>query len=239
MRLALALLSAGVLFVAARPATAQRDVAAFDPSGYWVAVVTEDWKFRMVTPAKGVYDGVPLNAAGRQLADTWDPGAAQDPDCRNYGAASLLRMPGRLRIDWADTQTLRIVSDAGNQTRLLRFGPEPESATSASRQGSSVAEWQYAPGQSSRDGASLAGDLKVVTTRLEPGFLRPNGVPQGAAALVTEYFNVHRAPNGDDWLVVTIVVADPQYLSRPYVTSAHFKRVASDAGWHPTPCVEP
>jgi hypothetical protein len=32
---------------------APRDTAPFDLTGYWTAVVTEDWRWRMVTPQKG------------------------------------------------------------------------------------------------------------------------------------------------------------------------------------------
>ncbi len=55
------------------PPPAAREAAALDLTGYWVSVVVEDWKWRMVTPKKGVYDSLPLNPAGRKLADTWDP----------------------------------------------------------------------------------------------------------------------------------------------------------------------
>src|SRR5579864_8551569 len=48
-------------------------VAPIDLTGYWVSIVTEDWRFRMITPPKGDVVGVPLNAAGRKIADTWDP----------------------------------------------------------------------------------------------------------------------------------------------------------------------
>ena len=44
-----------------------------DFTGYWVSVVTEDWLYRMVTPAKGDYSSVPLNPEGRKVADAWDP----------------------------------------------------------------------------------------------------------------------------------------------------------------------
>ena len=47
--------------------------APFDPSGYWVAVVTEDWRYRMVTPDKGDFPGVPVNAAGRKIAEAVGP----------------------------------------------------------------------------------------------------------------------------------------------------------------------
>src|ERR1700741_2675352 len=38
------------------PPTA-RASAPIDLTGYWVAVVNEDWRYRMVTPAKGEYGG--------------------------------------------------------------------------------------------------------------------------------------------------------------------------------------
>ena len=55
------------------PPPTGRAAAPVDLTGYWVSVVTEDWRFRMVTPPKGDYASVPLNAEGRRVADTWDP----------------------------------------------------------------------------------------------------------------------------------------------------------------------
>ena len=49
-----------------------RAAAPIDVTGYWVSIVNEDWRWRMVTPPKGDYASVPLNDAGRKLADTWD-----------------------------------------------------------------------------------------------------------------------------------------------------------------------
>ena len=78
----------------------------------------------MVTPKKGVYDSLTLNAEGRRVGDTWDPAKdeAAGEQCRAYGAANIMRLPGRLHITWQDDNTLRIDTDAGTQTRLLRFG---------------------------------------------------------------------------------------------------------------------
>ena len=56
-----------------QPPASPRAIAPRDFTGYWVSIVTEDWRWRMVTPAKGDYDSVPLNADGRRTADTWDP----------------------------------------------------------------------------------------------------------------------------------------------------------------------
>ena len=74
-----------------------RAAAPFDVTGNWVSVVTEDWRWRMVTPAKGDYSSVPLNAEGRKAADAWDPSKAASDGCKPYGAAAIMRVPGRLR----------------------------------------------------------------------------------------------------------------------------------------------
>jgi hypothetical protein len=130
---------------AAVPGTA-RAIAPVDLTGNWVSIVTEDWRFRMVTPPKGDYASVPLNAAARAVADAWDPAkdTASGNACKSYGAAALMRVPGRLHISWQDDTTLKIETDAGTQTRLLHFvgtpGGEP------SWQGYSAAVWELAGG---------------------------------------------------------------------------------------------
>jgi hypothetical protein len=202
-------------------------------TGYWVSVVTEDWKFRMVTPPKGNYSGVPLNPAGRKMADAWDPAkdVAAGNQCRAYGAAGLMRVPGRLHITWENDTTLRIDTDAGKQTRLFRFSDTSDAGESL--QGFSSAEWEIA---TTGRGEARAGNLKAVTTHLLPGYLRRNGVPYSANTVLTEYYDRITAPNGDDWLVVSTEVKDPAYLSSPFITSTHFKKQADAKGWSPEAC---
>lgn len=233
----------------AAPATTAKASAPADLTGYWVSVVSEDWKFRMVTPPKGQYGNVPLSPEGRRVADSWDPAKdeAAGDQCKAYGAAGIMRLPGRLHITWENDNVLRIDTDAGTQARLLNFGSaQPAGAgAQASWQGSSVAQWQGGGGRGGgmpsvasigTTGVQPGGSLKVVTTRMRPGYLRKNGVPYGANATMTENFESHAAPNGDRWLVVTAIIEDPQYLGSPYVTSTNFKRLPDASGWNPTPC---
>src|SRR6202007_2231773 len=135
-----------------------REGAAIDLTGYWVSVIAEDWKFRRVTPRKGVYDSLMLNAEGRRVADAWDPAKdeAVGEQCRAYGAANIMRIPGRLHITWQDESTLKIETHAGTQPRLLHFTDSP--AAEPSWQGHSVAEWERTPGR-----GTTGGNLKVVT----------------------------------------------------------------------------
>src|SRR5438270_7866217 len=108
----------------AGPPPSPKDAAPMDLTGYWVSIVTEDWRYRMVTPAKGDYASVPLNAEGRKVADTWDPAKDETSgnQCKSYGAAAVMRVPGRLHITWENDNTLRVDTDAGTQTRLFHFG---------------------------------------------------------------------------------------------------------------------
>jgi hypothetical protein len=215
------------------PANA-REGAAIDLTGYWVSVIAEDWKFRMVTPRKGVYDSLMLNAEGRRVADTWDPARdeASGEQCRAYGAANIMRIPGRVHITWQDDNTLRLDADAGTQTRLFVFGAAP-AASEPSWQGQSIAEWQYAP---AARGAVRTGNLKVTTTSLRSGYVRRNGAPYSAKTTLTEYYDLNAMPNGDRWFTVTTKVEDPVYSRGPYLTTTDFKRLPDASGWNPTPC---
>ena len=80
------------------------------------------------------------------------------------------------------------------------------------------------------------GSLRVITTKLKPGYLRKNGVPYSANTVLTEYYDRVNEPDGDSHLVVTIRVEDPTYLAQPYLMSAHFKRQGDGSGWNPTSC---
>src|SRR2546427_5093716 len=128
----------------ASPPTA-RATAPFDITGYWVSVVTEDWRWRMVTPAKGDAISIPVNAAGQQAANAWDyaKDMAAGNQCRAYGAGGLMRLPTRLHITWQDDNTLKLETDAGQQTQLFRFdrSQSPLAAAGRTLQGNATAQW--------------------------------------------------------------------------------------------------
>ncbi|HTR36419.1 MAG TPA: hypothetical protein VMH80_10980 [Bryobacteraceae bacterium] len=249
--------------VNAQTPAAPRAVAPIDLTGYWVALVTEDWRYRMLNAPKGDYYSIPLNDEGRRVADTWNPqrDIAQGKQCMSYGAPNIMREPARLHITWANDETLKVEIDAGKQTRMFSFArPQPVTGE-ATVQGTSFAAWQtpqsiraylskmsaqdpntpgfreasMAPPPPPPDTRRLGGTLKVVTTHIRPGYIRNNGVPFSANAVMTEYYDVH-SRKGADYLVITQILDDPQYLNAPWIVSNQFRREADGSKWDPEPC---
>ena len=255
-----ALLAQAPVLPPAAPGT-PRAVAPIDMSGYWVSLVSEDWRIRMLTAPKGDYYSIPLTDEARRLADNWDAArdVAQSRQCLSYGAAGIMRVPGRLRFTWDNDTTLRLETDAGRQMRTFYFGARP-AATRPSSQGISMAQWhtpqstrEYTAkisaqdpntpgfpgntptGERPRDERNLGGSLRAVTNNMTPGYLRNNGVPYGAGATMIEFYSVHKV-GGVDYLVQTQIVEDPQYLLVPWVTTQNFKREADGSKWDPRGC---
>src|SRR5688500_3616405 len=161
------------------PATA-REAAPHDLTGNWVSVVTEDWRYRMMAAPAGDYQGLSLTPQAQEIANAWNPEAdtAAGMACKAYGAGGLMRIPTRLHIEWMNDNVLSIETDAGKQTRLLKFGPAQEGEGAGSLQGISNARWDLQR-ERGRAGPVVNGTLEVVTTAMQPGYLRRNGVPYG------------------------------------------------------------
>src|SRR6266700_3046594 len=208
------------------PPATPKAAAPIDLTGTWVPLITEDWRVRMVTPKKGDYESVPISAEGRKVADSWDPAKdeAAGEQCRSYGAPAIMRVPGRIRIAWENDNVLKVDTEAGSQTRRLLFGSAQQPASGQPTfQGYSEASWENLAG--GRNNQPRTGNLKVVTTRLRPGYLRKNGVPYSANAVVTELYDFITEASPDNarmYLVVNTEINDTHYLTKPFVTSTHF-----------------
>jgi hypothetical protein len=229
------------------PPPTPRAAAPIDLTGNWVSVITEDWRWRMVTAPKGDYASIPLNAEAKKVADAWDPEADEKAgqQCKAYGAPGLMRIPTRLRISWQDDTTLKVETDAGTQTRLLHFGDWKSPGGEPTLQGDTVATWETPRGGPRPTASSpneraqptaKAGHLKTVTTRLRPGYLRKNGVPYSDKTTMTEYWDLLKRSNGEEWVVITTVVEDPTYITNRWITSLNFKKEPNGAKWDPSPC---
>ena len=228
---------------AAAPTTPKAS-APIDITGHWVSLITDDWVYRMITPAKGDVSYVPLNPEGRRVADAWDPARDQaaGEQCKGYAAPAIMRLPSHVEITWQDDNTLKLDIDTGMQTRLFHFG-QPEAQGARSWQGWSAASWQlsgtteqFYPGPTSLGQIKRAGNLKVDTTNLRAGYLRKNGVPFSENAFMTEFYNLIVEDDGNQYLVIQTFVADPRYLTAHFVRTMQFKREPDGSKRNPVPC---
>jgi hypothetical protein len=240
------------------PPPVPKAAAPFDPTGYWTSVVTEDWHVRMLVAPKGDFGSgpdaeglpfggggsIPYTAEGKKLALAWDPAKdeAEGNQCKAYGAAGVMRLPGHLHITWQDDYTLKMDIDAGNQTRVFHFrrpaqpgqtATAPEPPGEPSLQGNSVAEWVILGG---RGDWSRGGNLKVVTTNLKPGYFWKNGMVYSGRLTLTEHFRYQKEPNGDEWLNFSQMAEDPQYLTEPWIITYHYKKLPDASKWSPAAC---
>jgi hypothetical protein len=218
-----------------------RERALIDITGQWVAVVNEDWRWRMITAPVGDTSSLPVNAAARAAAAAWDidKDRAEGNLCRAFGAAGLIRQPTRIRVDWEDDATLKLEFDAGQQERLLHFGTA-EPPAEHSLQGFSTASWykQRVTRGVLGGGAGTKGALHVSTTHLAPGYLRPNGVPYSEQTVMKEFIHTFTLPGtAGSWLIVTSIIEDPVYLTQELVLSTQFRKETDDtSGWEPRDC---
>lgn len=233
----------------AGPPPTARASAPIDVTGYWVSLIVDEWRFRVV-PQKGDIVYLPLKPAAREIANNWDPDKdkADGNACKAYGAVGVMQRPGRLHITWQDDNTLKVETDAGTQTRVLHFDTAAVASGGPTWQGLSRAVWEV-NGRPMLDtggtgfvpinrvqGATRGGQLRVTTTDMKPGYLRKNGVPYSDKATLTEYFVVLPGQQNDAYLTVTAQVDDPTYLTQPFVRTYTFKKQADGSGWDPTPC---
>jgi hypothetical protein len=234
-----------------QPPRAPREAAPIDLTGYWVSLVTQDWRWRMVTPAKNDFGDIQVTAEAAKVADAWDPAKdeAAGEQCKSYGAPALMNVPGRLHITWQDASTLKVETDAGQQTRLLRFGSvqtPPDAARTY--QGVSEAQWlmarpaiplQLRPAARAADtpvARPTGGSLQVVTKNLRAGYLQKNGIPYSQNTVMTEHWDLFKRASGEEWLTVTTQIDDPQYLRAVRIIAPVFKKEPNGSKWDPTPC---
>ena len=242
------------------PPPAAKAIAPIDLTGYWTAVISEDWHTRMLTAPRGDFGSgaggvivnpgvgpigvgpnpsdqgnIPYNVTGAQAAMKWEP-AKDDTEgnaCKAYGAPGIMRQPTHLHITWQDDNTLKLETDFGTQTRLFHFTPPPQAPLEPNGQGYSAASWTIMGGQRN---FKRGGSLKVVTTRLKPGYYWKNGMPYTGNAVLSEYFRIMKLPDASTWIRLTQLVEDPEYLAQPYIVNYQFKKLPDGSLWNPTPC---
>jgi hypothetical protein len=202
--------------------------AQLDPSGEWNTLFHEDQLERVPGPEVGDYLGLPINAAARMRANSWQASLLEIPEeqCRPHASDYAWRGPGPMRI-WqeVDRMTQQVLAyhehfgAYGNEMTIYMDGrPHPPDYAPHTWEGFSTGKWE---------GDSLA----VTTTHLREGWLRRNGMPRSELATVSTHFMRH-----DNYLTIMIVIYDPAYLTEPFPRSTDYVLAPAQVQIAPWPC---
>jgi len=195
--------------VAVSPALAQIDFA-----GEWQPVFHEDQPERGPGPEIGDYLGLPINEAARLRGDSWDASLLTVPEhqCKPHPSDYGMRGPANTRI-WkeVDAATQQLIAlhthiswQAPERTIWMDGRPHPPEFAAHTWQGFSTGKWE-------------GNVLTITTTHLKNGWIRRNGIPRSANAVVTEHWARH-----GDHLMWMVVINDPTYLTEPFVRTTDF-----------------
>jgi hypothetical protein len=71
---------------------------------------------------------------------------------------------------------------------------------------------------------------------MRAGYYYKNGMPYSDKAVLTEHYRTMSLPDGSEWILLSLKVEDPQYLTQPYIVNYHFMKLPDGSKWNPTPC---
>jgi cyclase len=175
--------------------------------------VFEDVMDRGAGPDPGQWLGIPFNDAGRLKAQTWNSGWQSIPEhqCEPHSVMYQLWGPGTLTIRKEYDSSRRVIAYRLDGTygidRIIWIDgrPHPPADALYSYPGFSTGKW---------DGDSLL----VETTHFKPSYIRRNGAVLSEKARMLERF----ARRGI-YLIHTMVVEDPVYLTEPFVRTTEYQ----------------
>ena len=201
-------------------------LAQTDLGGEWANRIHEDQIERVTGPEIGDFLGLPINEAGRLRGASWNPSLLTVPEHQciphpaNYGP-----MHSNLRI-WKEVEpgsqavvAWHMLFESFNRFRTIymdgRSHPSPDEPHTW--QGFSTGRW-------------VNNMLEVSTTHMKAARIRRNGIEHSDQATLVEYLARH-----GEFLTYVSVLADPAYLTEPYVHTRHFQSNA-DQVIRPYPC---
>jgi hypothetical protein len=203
------------LVLAASPVFAQVDL-----SGEWARRVHEDQPHRNPGAELGDYTGLPINAAARQKASSWDASILSLPEhmAKPHPAPYFMRGPGPdMRINKITDPVTQVVvaytleGIFGRDDRVIWLDGRPHPSEYAEH------TWDgFSTGKVERN------QLTVTTTHMKYGVIQRNGVPASAHATMTEHFIRH-----GDFLTLVTIVNDPVYLEEPFIRTSHWVRTSN------------
>ena len=195
----------------ATPAFAQVDI-----TGEWGRDSHEDNPHRGPGAELGDYTGLPINAAARLKAESWDASILSQPEqqAKPHPAPYSMRGPGpNVRIQKVvDPVTARLIAYTvsgmfGRADRVIWMDgrPHPSEYAEHTWGGFSTGVWED-------------GKLKVTTTHMKTTFINRNGPPNSYKSVMTEWWIRHQ-----DHMVHVVHIDDPVFLEEPFMRTSDFR----------------
>jgi hypothetical protein len=203
-----------------------------DFSGVWGAITQEDWAERAPGSEIGDFGGLPINAAARRRAESWDPSLFAIPEyqCRVHAADYAQNFSDNRIWEERDRETQKLIA-----IHIHYFAWQTERTIwMDGRKHPSDLEPYTSMGYST--GKFMGPDnaiLRIDTDHLLEFYIRRNGVPRSDKATVIEYLDMH----DDNKLTWTVIIDDPIYLEEPFIRNRDFDRTI-DRPLAPYPCEE-
>ncbi len=197
-----------LVLVLAAPVSAQSFL-----SGDWANFYHEDQPERGPGPALGDFTGLPINAAGRQYADSWDASRLTLPEhqCRAHVSPYIYRGPIRVRITEdidPGTQTviaIRHFLSTYAQERVIWLDGREHPACGGAAYVDGILDRRVAGTHA--QGADHAHQAGVAS---------PQRLPMSDKTTMTEYFFRH-----GNILTQLSIVEDPVFLEEPLVKTTN------------------
>ncbi len=221
-----------VLAAAALPVRAQVGIAAspVDLSGSWVSPLTQDALERVPGPVPGDWTGMPLNAGGQALAQSYDAAMLAEPErvCQFYNQWHYIDGAFSLRIwpivtgptDGIRAWRVESIEDVGGMTIWMDGRPQPSKYARHELGAFSTGHW-------------VGNMLVAYTTDMKPSEMRRNGAIMSDEATLTTNF----MPQGDNMLTVVMVLQDPIYLTQPYIYVRSYNKSIRPVPTNWGPCI--
>jgi hypothetical protein len=201
-----------------------------DLSGSWISPATNDVLERDEGPFTDDFVGMPLNAAGRALAQSYSADMLAEPErvCQLYDQWHYSNSVFNIRI-WPITGgstgdilawKVQPTEDNGAMTIWMDGRSPPSPYADHSRGAFTTGHWK--------------GDMLIAyTTGMKRAPARDNGAFHSDESTMMSTFIPH-----DDMLTVVYVLHDPVYMTQPYVYSRAYDRsVERPVGTSFPPCI--
>lgn len=184
-----------------------------DLSGEWGLLMHEDEAWRGPGPELGEYEGLPLNAAGRMRAWSWDASINTLPEhqCIPLPADDFTDF-GNIRI-WKeiDPATQEVIAwheytewQAQERVIWMDGRPHPPELAAHTWQGFSTGTWDR-------------NELTIITTHLKEAQYERVGTYRSDRATLVEHWIRH-----GNYLTIMVIISDPVYLAKPLVRTRQY-----------------